>query len=77
MYERRIELFNEHVTATAARHRLTLVDLYAWSREVLPGHEELFSRDGFHPSALGYEVWAERMAPHIESILRESSAIPA
>jgi len=35
-YERRIELFNEHITATAARHRLSLVDLYAWSREALP-----------------------------------------
>lgn len=77
VYERRIEMFNEHITATAARHALTLVDLYAWSREALPGRDELFSPDGFHPSALGYEVWADRMAPYIEAVLRESSAIPA
>jgi lysophospholipase L1-like esterase len=37
IYERRIELFNEHITATAARHGLTLVDLYGWSRQALPG----------------------------------------
>ncbi len=77
VYEQRIEMFNEHITATAGRHGMTLVDLYAWSREVLPGRDELFSPDGFHPSALGYEVWAERMAPHIESALGEGSAIPA
>jgi len=77
LYERRIEQFNEHVTATAARHGLTLVDLYSWSREALPGRPDLFSADGFHPSALGYDVWAERMVPHIELVLRENAAISA
>jgi len=77
LYERRIELFNEHVTATAARHHLTLIDLYAWSREVLPGHPELFSEDGFHPSAKGYDVWAERMLPPIAALLREPASAPA
>ena len=74
VYEGRIELFNEHIGATAARHGLALVDLYSWSREVLPGRADLFSPDGFHPRALGYEVWAERMAPHIESLLNGQAA---
>lgn len=74
VYEKRIELFNEHIAATAARHGLALVDLYSWSREALPGHQELFSPDGFHPSAAGYEVWAERMAAHIEPLLRQGAA---
>jgi acyl-CoA thioesterase-1 len=77
LYERRIELFNEHVTATAARHRLALVDLYRLSREVLPGTLDLFSADGFHPSARGYDVWAERMFPQIATLLRESVSLPA
>ena len=72
IYERRIELFNEHVTATAARHGLTLVDLYTWSRNVLRTRPELFSPDGFHPSALGYDVWAERMLAPAIALLRES-----
>ena len=69
LYEKRIEMFNEHVTATAARHGLGLVDLYRLSREILPGHPELFSADGFHPSALGYEAWAERMLPIVAAAL--------
>jgi lysophospholipase L1-like esterase len=77
IYERRIELFNEHVTATAARHGLTLVDLYSWSREALAARPELFSADGFHPSALGYDVWAERMLPPVAALLRETIAASA
>jgi len=77
MYEKRIEVFNEHITATAARHGLTLIDLYAWSREALPGHRELFSEDGFHPSALGYDVWAERMLPAVTALLHDRASIRA
>jgi len=77
VYERRIELFNEHITASAARHRLTLIDLFAWSRENLSGRRELFSPDGFHPSALGYDVWAQRMLPQVISLLRETVAASA
>jgi len=77
IYERRIELFNEHVAASAARHKLTLIDLYAWSREALPGRSELFSGDGFHPSARGYDVWADRMLPQIIALLRETVAASA
>src|SRR5438067_14812 len=74
---RRIELFNEHVTATAARHKLSLVDLYGWSRHALRGHPELFSPDGFHPSALGYDAWAERMFPAALALLRETVPLSA
>ena len=74
IYERRIEMFNEHVTATAARHSLALVDLYGLSREILPGRPELWSDDGFHPSAEGYDQWAERMLPAVAPLLRERAA---
>lgn len=74
IYERRIEMFNEHVTATAARHALALVDLYGLSREILPGRPELWSPDGFHPSAAGYDQWAARMLPEVEPLLRGRAA---
>ena len=74
LYERRIEIFNEHVTATAARHSLALVDLYGLSRQILPGRPELWSEDGFHPSAAGYDQWAERMLPAVAPLLRERAA---
>ena len=74
LYEKRIEIFNEHVTATAARHSLALVDLYGLSRDLLPGRPELWSADGFHPSAEGYEQWARRMLPEVAPLLRERAA---
>src|SRR5205823_2355116 len=78
LYEKRIEIFNEHVTATAARHRFTAIDLFSWSRQVLPGHPEFFSEDGFHPSGEGYDIWAQRMLPAVERLLGEPAAgIPA
>lgn len=77
IYQRRIELFNEHIAATTARHRLSLIDLYSWSREALPGRPELFCPDGFHPSAAGYDVWAERMLPQVAALLRERAPAPA
>lgn len=73
LYEKRIEMFNIHVTATAARHGLVLIDLYALSREMLPSRGELFSPDGFHPSAAGYQAWAERMLPLVKPLLREEA----
>ena len=78
LYEKRIEIFNEHVTATAARHHFALVDLFSWSRGVLPGHPEFFSEDGFHPSEEGYDIWAQRMLPAVERLLSVPAAgIPA
>jgi lysophospholipase L1-like esterase len=76
-YEKRIEVFNEHIAATAARHRLNLVDLYSFSRAAVPGRSDLFSPDGFHPSALGYEEWAAFMLPHLRTLLAEGAAAPA
>ena len=76
-YEQRIQLYNKHVEATAARHRLALIDLWRISRDLLPGHPEYFSPDGFHPSAEGYEAWAEGMAPHVVPLLTEAPKLPA
>jgi lysophospholipase L1-like esterase len=70
-YEQRLQVFNEHIESTAARHKLTLIDLWSLSRASLPGRARLFSEDGFHPSGEGYEEWADLMWPAIESLLHE------
>jgi lysophospholipase L1-like esterase len=75
-YERRIEVFNEHIEATAARHRFHLVDLFAASQR-LRGKPGLFSPDGFHPSAAGYEEWAEAMWPIVEALVSEGRSVSA
>ncbi len=72
-YEKRIEMFNEHVTATAARHQLALVDLHALSRELAPGRPEMFCPDGFHPSESGYEVGRTYLT--VEALLREEASV--
>jgi acyl-CoA thioesterase I len=72
LYERRIEVFNEHVEATAARHKFTLADLFAATKR-LRGKAGLFSTDGFHPSAQGYEEWAAHLWPAVRTALGESA----
>jgi acyl-CoA thioesterase I len=53
--------FNNIVARTAKRHGALVVDLYRASRREVPGHPELLSADGYHPSDLGYARWAELM----------------
>ena len=68
-YERRLQVFNEHIESTVARHHLSLVDLWKLSRRAFAGRQGLFAADGFHPSAEGYEAWAELMLPVLENVL--------
>jgi len=68
LYERRIEVFNEHVEATAARHHFTLADLFGATKR-LGGKAGLFSPDGFHPSAEGYQEWAAQLWPSVRAAL--------
>jgi acyl-CoA thioesterase I len=72
LYERRIEVFNEHVEGTAARHHFTLVDLFTATKR-LRGRTGLFCRDGFHPSAEGYEEWAAQLWPAVRPLLNPSA----
>src|SRR5207245_4989174 len=68
IYERHIEVFNEHVEATAARHHFTLVDLFSATKR-LRGKAGLFSADGFHPSAEGYQEWVSHLWPAVRAAL--------
>jgi lysophospholipase L1-like esterase len=77
LYEKRLEIFNDHIAATAWRHGLRLADIYTFSRAAMPTRPELFSPDGFHPSALGYEEWAAFLVPQVRALLDEGLAAPA
>ena len=68
-FERRIEVLNRHVEATAARHRFALIDLYALGRAELEKHPEYFCGDGFHPSDAGYEAWTDIAWPAIRELM--------
>lgn len=70
-YQRVIIEFNRKLAEIAARHGVTVFDVYTVTRDQLPGHPEYFSDDGFHPSDKGYALWAEKMWPTIASIIGE------
>lgn len=68
---RSVQLFNEKLEAIAKRYALLVVDTYAETHRVIPSHPEFFSEDGFHPSAEGYEYWAEAMWPTVKAAIDE------
>lgn len=64
-YHRQIQTFNQRLEEIARRHGITVFDIYSITARDLPAHPEYFSRDGFHPSDAGYELWATEMWPTI------------
>ncbi len=66
---RHINLFNEKLEAIAKRYELLVVDTYSETHRMIPSHPEFFSEDGFHPSAEGYEYWAEAMWPKVKEAI--------
>ena len=57
--------YNNRLESIAASHGVVLFDVFSLTREELPRHREYFSEDGFHPSDLGYELWANKMWPTV------------
>jgi lysophospholipase L1-like esterase len=64
----RVQELNRHIAALAARPGWKLVDLFSQSREAMASRNDLFSPDGFHPSAAGYALWAELAWPQAREI---------
>jgi acyl-CoA thioesterase I len=64
-YHEQIQTFNQRLEEIAKRHDVTVFDIYSITNRELPSHPEYFSRDGFHPSDEGYELWATEMWPTI------------
>lgn len=68
-YHQEILKFNERLEEIANRHGLTVFDIYSITNRELASHPEYFSRDGFHPSDEGYELWAVEMWPTIARVI--------
>jgi acyl-CoA thioesterase I len=68
-YQRAIIDHNRKLDEIAAAHGVTVFDVYSVTRDELPKHPEYFSSDGFHPSDLGYALWAEQMWPTVAQTL--------
>lgn len=70
-YQQQIIDFNKKLEEIAARHGATIFDVYTITTQELPSHPQYFSRDGFHPSDEGYELWAEKMWPVLAGVVGE------
>lgn len=72
----RILDFNACIAKLAHRPRFTVVDLFSVSVREGAAFSQLFGADGFHPSALGYERWADELWPHVEALGRAWQPAP-
>ncbi len=66
----RIHDFNQHLFALARRPGFEVVDLYSPTHREKQRVGELFSADGFHPSAAGYDQWAHTLWPRVEAVAK-------
>jgi acyl-CoA thioesterase I len=66
---RRLAAFDATIRTVAERHGFQLVDLGAATRRPPGELAKLYSDDGFHPSAEGYDLWAGAMWPAVERAL--------
>jgi lysophospholipase L1-like esterase len=66
---RRVAAYNATIRRVAERHGFTVGEVEVASRRAFAGHPELFARDGFHPSARGYAIWADALWPAVERAL--------
>src|SRR5262249_12585095 len=69
--------FNDALRRQATAVGAEVVDLYEVSRDELPRRPELVGRDGYHPSDVGYERWAELMWQGIERRIRHGGGARA
>jgi lysophospholipase L1-like esterase len=66
---RRIAAYNAAIRQVAERHGFLVASVEAASRHAFRSGAGVFARDGFHPSARGYELWADAMSPAVERAL--------
>lgn len=64
---RRTAQYNAAIRTVAERHGFAVVDLWEASRAAARADgDAIWSSDGFHPSALGYDRWAAAMWPEVQ-----------
>ena len=71
-YQKQIIQFSRRLEEIAARHGVTVFDIYTITSQELPSRPEYFSNDGFHPSDAGYELWAQTMWPTVARTIGEA-----
>jgi acyl-CoA thioesterase-1 len=65
----RVDVYNAVIARIAGKHGVAVYDVCTMTRQQLPAHPEYLSGDGYHPSDLGYEVWAEGLWQIVQRVL--------
>ncbi|ACG71317.1 lipolytic protein G-D-S-L family [Anaeromyxobacter sp. K] len=68
---RRLDQFNAAIERVAERHGFLVADAFGETRRAVRrlGAGAVFSGDGFHPSAAGYDAWADALRQPVERAL--------
>ncbi len=66
---RRLAAYNATLRRVAERHGFQIAEVEEPSRRAFRGRADVFAKDGFHPSARGYELWADLVWPPVERAL--------
>lgn len=66
---RRIEAYNATIRTIAERHGFELADVHGGTKRAMKERSEVWAKDGLHPSAKGYDAWAEAIWPAAERAL--------
>lgn len=64
-----ISLFNFKIKTTTRRFGAIFIDLYKQSK-LYKGYQGLIASDGFHPSDIGYALWANTIINQISSLIK-------
>ena len=64
-----VKRLNSVITDLAKEHKIICIDMYHQSRVYAAHYPELIASDGFHPSDLGYALWANTIISQISHIL--------
>lgn len=70
----RVKQFNARIARLAIRPGFEVVDLFTPSHQELLAPNEYFCADGFHPSAKGYDRWAELCWPAVWRAVQQQAA---
>jgi lysophospholipase L1-like esterase len=70
-----IRYVNKIITKVAKERRIVLVDLFDHGSYYSQHFPEAIAKDGFHPSDIGYAIWANALLAEIKQLLKPTKTI--
>lgn len=71
-----IRYVNKIITKVAKEREIVLVDLFDHGSYYSQHFPEAIAKDGFHPSDIGYAIWANALLAEIKHVLNPKKVVP-